>query len=194
MFHRLINSLMNLKFGQRLLQRFKIRQFRPIIWRILSLLLVVFSLFAFNLHKEYHSLTEIKFIKNEKAVQITMRLFTEDVDLGLKKHFERNFYLGTEKEISDTDKLLELYLNEKFTIIINNQITAYHFLGKEFEKDAMYLFMEINDIEAITSIMVKNSILTSIFSEQENIIKLNINDVNRSLILTKENNKGMLNF
>jgi len=185
---------MNIKLRSNSLQRFKIRKIRPITWRIPTMFLVLFSLLAFNLHKEYYSLTEINHNKTEKAVQITMRLFTNDIDLALKKHFEKTFELGTDNELAETDEFLKLYLNEKFRLSINNEITPYQFLGKEFEKDALYVFMEINDIDNIKNITVENSILTEVFVEQENIIKLTINDINKSLILTKENDKGMLNF
>ena len=172
----------------------KIRKIKRIVLQMLLVLVLITPLFAFNLHKEYHSLTNIDYNKKEKALQITMRLFTNDIDLALKKYFEKPIELGSINEIVDANKLLELYLNQKFILSINNEMTQYQFLGKEFEKDELYLYMEIKEIEKIEQISVQNAILTELFFEQENIIKLNINDQQKSIILTKENDKGMLKF
>lgn len=155
---------------------------------------LLISLTAFKLHKEYHSLTEINFNNKEKTIEITMRLFTNDLDLALLRHFEKNMELGTEKETSDANRSLEIYLNQKFLININNTPKVYQFLGKEFEKDEMYVYLEIQNIDKIQQISVQNSVLTEVYFEQENTIKLHINDLKESLILTKENDKGMLNF
>ncbi len=158
------------------------------------LVLILFSLLAFSLHKEYYSLTKIDYNQKEKAVQISMRLFTNDMELALSKQFEKALELGTKYEIADADKLFVFYLNQNFSISINGKQTPYQFLGKEFEKDAMFVYLEIKNIESIEQISVRNAILTKTFYEQENIVKLHINGRAKSLILTSTNDKGMLNF
>ena len=162
--------------------------------RFILLAVLVIPLLSFSLHKEYYSLTKIDYNKEEKALQITMRLFTNDMEYTLNKLFEKSLELGTTKEIDDANKLLEIYLNQKFSIHINEKSTSYKFIGKEFEKDLMYVYLESNTIENISHISIQNAILTESFPEQENIIKLNINSQRKSLILTKENDKGLLKF
>jgi len=149
---------------------------------------------AFNLHKEYFSLTKIDHNEKEQTLQITMRLFANDMDLALSKQFDQAIELGTEKEIADADILLETYLNQKFVIQINQERAVYQFIGKEFEKDAMYVYLEIKNITAIKEIEVSARMLQEEFPEQENIVKVNYKDVRRSLILTKQNDKGLLKF
>jgi len=173
---------------------FKIRQITR-IYRFISLMIaVLFLSTAFQLHKEYYSLTEINYNTNEKALQISMRLFIDDIDLALKKHYDKSIELGAEEETEDVDRFLRMYLNQKFVLNVNDIPTLYDYLGKEFEKDVMYVYLEVVDIDSIGKISVQNSVLTELFYEQENIIKLFINDLNKSMILTKENDKGMLKF
>lgn len=155
---------------------------------------VLFSLTAFQLHEEHYSLTEINYNTKENALQISMHLFTNDIDLALKKHYDKSIELGTEEEAEDADRFLRMYLNQKFVLNVNDIPILYDYLGKEFEKDVMYVYLEVADIDSISNITVQNSVLTELFYEQENIIKIFINDLNKSLILTKENDKGMLKF
>jgi len=158
------------------------------------LLVTILSTVSFTLHKEYFSLTKIDFNEKDQALQITMRIFTNDIDLALSKQFEKAIELGTTKEIANADKLLEIYLNQKFSVKLNKQMARYTYIGKEFEKDVMYVYLEITDIKEVNEIEIQAAMLIETFAEQENIVKLNINEQRKSLILTQQNDKGLLKF
>ncbi len=160
--------------------------------RVLIFLLI--PLLAFMLHKEYYSLTNIVFNPQEKSVQVTIRLFTDDMEFALKNQFEKAIELGTDREIKEADHLLELYLNQRFTIAINANKTPFAFIGKEFEKDVMYVYLEIPNISDIQQIEVRNAILIDSFSEQENIVKINYLTTRRSMILTQQHEKELIKF
>ena len=157
-------------------------------------MLLLFPLVAFSLHKEYYSLTKIDFNQKEKSVQVTMRLFANDLELALNKQYDKSVELGTKLEIAEADTFIELYLNQKFALTINGKDSPYVFLGKEFEKDVVYLYMEINNIPTIEQMSIRNSVLTEQFHEQENIVKVNANKQRKTFVLTKRNDKGMLKF
>lgn len=158
------------------------------------LLIMTIPLFAFGLHKYYISLTKIDFIEKEKSVQITMRFFIDDIEKTLESRFELELELATEKENEKSDMYLEKYISSKFEVIINQNITTYKYLGKEYENDIVFFYMEINDIDVINQISVQNRMLFEDFPDQQNFVKTNINNSKKTFILRKENDKEMLNF
>ena len=158
------------------------------------LLIMTIPLFAFGLHKYYISLTKIDFIEKEKSVQITMRFFIDDIEKTLESRYELELELATEKENEKSDMYLEKYISSKFEVIINQNITTYKYLGKEYENDIVFFYMEINDIEVINQISVQNRMLFEDFPDQQNFVKTNINNSKKTFILRKENDKEMLNF
>ena len=159
------------------------------------LVALLIPLFSLTPHKEYYSLTKIVFNKNEKALQITMQVFTNDLELSLSKQYAKALELGTAIEVSEANQLIEQYLLKNFEIKINdNSVLNYHFLGKEYENDRVFFYLEIKNIEIINSITIRNSVLMETYPEQENIIKLNINKQDKSLFLTSNNDKGKLKF
>ena len=158
------------------------------------LLIMTIPLFAFGLHKYYISLTKIDFIEKEKSVQITMRFFIDDIEKTLESRYELELELATEKENEKSDMYLEKYISSKFEVIINQNITTYKYLGKEYENDIVFFYMEINDIELINQISVQNRMLFEDFPDQQNFVKTNINNSKKTFILRKENDKEMLNF
>ena len=161
--------------------------------KILFLILVI-PLFAFGVHKYYISLTKIDFVEKEKSVQITMRFFIDDIEKTLEGRYKIELELATEEENKNANIYLEKYIASKFEIIIDQKVKSFKFLGKEYENDIVFFYLEITNIEMIKQISVQNRMLFEEFPDQQNFVKTNINKSKKTFILRKENDKEMLNF
>ena len=100
--------------------------------------------------------------------------------------------LATKSEHKKSGFYLETYIRQKFKVSIDDKNQAYTYLGKEYENDLVYIYLEIENVAQINKIEVQNSMLIEEFSEQQNFIKLNIAGVQRTFILIKANDKEML--
>jgi len=160
-------------------------------FKILFILLIV-PLFAFTAHKYYISLIKVEYKTESKSIQVTMRIFIDDLQEAINKTYNKNFELGESDKKNDIDTLINNYIKNNFVIKINSQNKNYLFLGKEDEKDVIFLYLEVENIESIQSIEIKNSMLMDVFPEQKNIIKLTINDTKKTFLLTKEKDKDLL--
>ena len=158
------------------------------------LLLLVLPLFAFGLHEYYISLTKIEFVPEQKALQVTMKVFIDDLERALEKRNEVTLKLGTEWEDKRAEAFMERYLAQKFQIWINEKERYFEYLGKEYENDVVFLYLEIKDVEDIRSIEVRNAILVEEFPSQLNYIKINVGKEIHTRILSKENDKELLKF
>jgi len=156
--------------------------------------LLIIPLLAFSAHKYYVSMTKIKYVKEEEAIQITMRFFIDDVEKTLNNRFKKDFKLATTEEDKEADKFINLYIHQKFEVKINNQLIEYTFLGKEYKNDIVFFYLESTDIHNINSIEIKNSMLFEMFEEQQNFIKIYMNDQIKTMVLMRQNDKEMLKF
>ncbi|MEJ2113605.1 MAG: hypothetical protein P8X62_07930 [Flavobacteriaceae bacterium] len=159
----------------------------------MGLLFILASSFT-DVHKYYISLTQIDYIKDSKSVQITMNLFLDDFDVALQKTFGKNFNLSSKEELENSNGYIEEYLEDHFEIKIDSKSLNVNYLGKEYEGDIIYLYIEIENVKTISTVEVTNNMLIDFFPDQKNLIKLKINDKFDSLLLTKKNDKGLLNF
>jgi len=159
-----------------------------------TIILLIIPLFAFSAHKYYISLTKIDYIKDKKEVQITMRFFIDDIENTLQNRFNITLELATKQENKKANFYLETYITQKFKVNINDEDKVYRYLGKEYDNDVVFFYLEIPDIENINKIVVQNSMLFEEFEEQENYVKLNINNTKKTFILIKANDKEMLKF
>lgn len=158
------------------------------------LLFISVGLLSFNVHKYYLSLTQIKFKEEQKSVQIIINVFMDDIELALNKDYNIDLQLTTKKELKDNDVYFEKYLKDKLQFKINGESKDYNYLGKEYDGDLVFFYLEIENITSITNIEVTNKILTFHFPTQQNLIKSKVGEKNKSVLLTKENANSILNY
>lgn len=147
-------------------------------------------------HKFYVSVTNIEYVEDQRAFQITTRIFIDDLEEVLNTRYDIDAALTTDKELADIDTYISKYLKNKILIRINGELIPFKFLGKEYRDDLVVCYLEIEqvDLSALRSIEVTNDVLTELFEEQQNVVHLKIAGTKKSFILVRENNKGMLNL
>lgn len=155
-------------------------------------LLLIMPMLALGVHKHYISLTKVDFIKEKEVIQVTMKFFIDDIELALENRHGEAMELTTKEENKMADKFLEGYIRQKFTVWVNEEEKAYSYLGKEYENNEVFFYLELKNISDIKTIEVENSMLFEEFEEQQNFIKLKIENVQKTFILVKANNKEKL--
>ena len=162
--------------------------------KILLVILVLPLLSYTTAHKFYVTVTQVNYIKEKQSVQIISRIFIDDFEELIRQRYDEDITLDASKEEMQIDFYIERYLQEKMQIKINDSIKKLVFIGKEYEDDIIYCYLEIENIKAIKSFEITNQILFDLFEEQQNIVKTNINSKNKSFILISQNDKVVLNF
>ncbi|KJD33516.1 peptidase E [Tamlana nanhaiensis] len=159
------------------------------------ILLSVFMLLSFTTwHKYYLSVTQVNYIQSKEALQITSRIFIDDLEQALRKNYDKSVTLTGINQPEAGDVLIEKYLNQKFTLKVNNNPTTYHFIGKEYDGDIVRCYLEVENVKNIKTLHISNTILFDVYKEQQNIIKTKINGKQKSKVLTTSNRSFVLNF
>ncbi|NNT71890.1 hypothetical protein HKT18_06650 [Flavobacterium sp. IMCC34852] len=162
------------------------------MFKSVVLLLFFFGLSSMAAHRFYVAIYQIDFVPQKKRVEITTRIFMDDLNEAVTKAYKKNTNIGTEKETPEDTALLKKYLNENFKLTINGKPKAYNYISSEVESNVVICYLSIKEIIKISSIQVENSILTEVHSEQQNIIQFNNNGKKQNLLLSSSITKGML--
>ncbi|NNF19448.1 MAG: hypothetical protein HKN61_06690 [Flavobacteriaceae bacterium] len=160
------------------------------------LLLFLLPLFAFTAHKFYVSVTMVEYSEKEKALQLTSRIFIDDLDKLLSERYGIKAALATKKESPQADFYIDKYLRSKIVFRIDGKPVPYKFLGKEYKDDLVICYIEVPDVELdkVKTLEIQNDLLTDLFEEQQNIVHFKLRGQKKSFVLIRENNKGMLNL
>ena len=156
---------------------------------------VLISLFSFSeIHKFYISVTQIEYVKEKKSVQIVMRIFIDDLEKLLRERYDNNITLNEAKGEKQIDSYIDKYITKKVLIRINENLTDFKFLGKEYEDDIVFCYLEIENVSEISNFEISNNLFFEVFKEQQNVIKTDINAQNDSFVLTSQKNKAEVSF
>lgn len=162
--------------------------------KAISLLFVMLFLCSFSVHKFYVSVMQIDHVPSKKRVEITSRIFIDDLEKALTKKHNKNINLTSSRELPDADVLIEGYLKEKVKIFINNKPQNITFLARELEGDVLILYTKIAISKKINTFEIYNSLLTEVYQDQQNIVHTNINSNKKSILLTNTELKEKIDY
>jgi hypothetical protein len=137
---------------------------------------------------------QINYAPEKEMLQITSRIFADDLNKALEKKYTKKHYLGTNKESPEDLVLLKKYLSENLIIKVNGQSKAMNFLSKEMEGDVLICYLSIKDISKLKSLEVHNAVLVDWDSEQQNITHFTILGTKQSFLFTASSTERMLKF
>ncbi len=160
-------------------------------------LILVLPLFAFTVaHKFYISVTHVGYSEKEDALQITTRVFIDDINTVLSERYGISSKLGSDDASKIDDEYFEKYLRTKFLVEINEKTVQYEIIGKKYDDDMIICYLEVPKINLpkVTSIAIVTEMLTDLFDEQQNVVHIKLMDKKKSFVLLKTDAKGMLNL
>jgi len=153
------------------------------------------SLSSFVFHKFYMGIFQVNYVAEKKMVQITSRIFVDDLNNGIEKKYHKKTFIGTEKETQADLDLLKRYLSENFSIKIDGQPKTIIFLSKEMEADdVLVCYSKITGVEKLKTLEITNTILTDWNAEQQNITHISAFGTKRSVLFTESSRKEVLKY
>lgn len=158
------------------------------------LIFTVLFLSSFAVHKFYVSVTQVDYVPSKKRVEITSRIFIDDFEKALNKKYNKKINLTSTRELPEAEELIKAYLKEKIKISINKKPQEIEFLARELEGDVLILYTKIAISKKINTFEIYNSLLTEVYSDQQNIVHTNINGNKKSLLMTNTSSKEKIDF
>ena len=152
------------------------------------------TLTSFSVHKFYVALYQVNYAPEKKMLQITTRIFVDDLNSAVGKKYSKKINLGAENESVDDVNFLKKYFSEKFYIKVNGQTKPILFLSKEMEGDVLICYFSMKEIQKINSLEIYNAVITEGNAEQQNIMHFNVSGVKNTLLFTESTSKGMLKY
>lgn len=160
------------------------------------LILLALPLLAFAAHKFYLSVTHVDYSEKDDSLQITTRIFIDDLEAVLLERYDTETNLATDMETDAAGDLIEKYLHSRFMVRVNGEDRPFQFLGKKYDNDVVVCYLEVPELglPRLKSLEVQNDILTDLFEEQKNVVHFQIKGEKKSFVLVRENDKGMLKW
>ncbi len=147
---------------------------------------------SFGFHKFYVSIYQINYNQKNKRIEITSRIFVDDLNTVLFKKYNQKTHLGEVLESQEDLELMKKYLLDNISIKINGQKKALNFLSKEMENNVLIGYYNIKNISSIKTFEIQNTSLLELNPDQQNIIQTTFYKKKETLLLTPSTTVGVL--
>jgi len=131
----------------------------------------LFLLFWLNIfHPFYVSVTEIVHNKTTGTVQVSIRIFFDDLEKALEKKYKKNVNILKPANRKEVDDLMTAYIKEHLKISVNGKALDLKYQGYEIEEDAAWCYFETSKVKMVKQLDIANDILFEQHSAQSNMI------------------------
>lgn len=146
----------------------------------------------FFLHPFYMSVTEIRHNPSHKSLEISCRIFADDLENTLKKQSHVTFDIIKPKNRVQVDSLIARYIAQHFQIKVDGKTLAPRYLGYKIEEDAAWCFFECTGVPVVKKVELMDNILYEAHESQSHMIHVIVNDKRQSTKL--DNPKATASF
>ena len=145
-------------------------------------------------HPFYISVCQIDYNSDADTLEMSFRIFIDDLELALESMGTGRLRLGTEQEAEKADEYIGRYLDRHIELEVNGLPVEAAFLGKEVDTDAIWCYLEIVDVTVLDSLSIKNTLLLETFEDQVNLVHVKANDQKKSLVFNRLQISETLDF
>ncbi len=163
------------------------------IFLLFYLVLFIETGFA-SAHPFYLSLCQIDYNAENHSLEISVKIFADDLLNALRERKQTDLHLGEQQENPKTNEYVFNYLKDNLSIKTDNTPVTISYVGKEMEDSAVWCFLEVTDVASFSKIQVTDQILTEIYDSQSNVVQVNNKGKILNLLLKKDNPSGELSF
>jgi hypothetical protein len=160
-----------------------------------EIMITLFCSFLLILHPIHLSVSEINYSEKDKALQITSRIFIDDLETSIRKKLNQ-----PELDIlhpnggQTTDQLVSVYINDHFKVKLDNKPQKLRYLGHEIEDAAIICYIEIEKVKKFKTIEVLNNIIHETHEDQSNLVHVTYKGAVKSLRLLRDKPADILTF
>ncbi|MFY0625371.1 MAG: hypothetical protein JXR07_03680 [Reichenbachiella sp.] len=158
-------------------------------------IIVLLSYMNGMMHAFHISISEIKHNTETKTLDISQKIFLDDLEEGLILWSgERSVDVTNPKDPEKLDSLIASFVLTNFEVEVDEKRQVPKFLGARSKDDVMMVFLQVDRIKKFKTISIKNSVLMELFMDQINLVHITKDDELKSIKLDTNNSWGKISW
>ncbi len=146
-------------------------------------------------HDFHVSILNMEYNAKSKNLECSFKIFIDDLEKALMENGAPKLNLNTKTEHAKTNYYIVAYLRKHFKVKQNGSNVTYNVIGKEYEEDVCWVYVETDKVKDMSSLLVRNTLLFNTFSDQANIVHVKHPDKGKkSVFLRVGEPEGTVHF
>ena len=128
----------------------------------------------------------IDYAPDQKLFNVFLRIYFDDflLDSGIKTADQKNLDFSANNKY--THEVMASYVNDRISISVNKRQIPAELGEMSLSDNELRMNLFFSSAKKVSSITVKNLIMTSLYSDQANMIIVKVNDFEEGVKLTAE--------
>lgn len=131
-------------------------------------------------HPFYVSVTEITHNAKTQSVEISCRMFYDDLEHVLEKQYHTKLDIVKPANKDQLNKLLNDYIHQHLVIKVDGKVLNPAYVGYEIQEDGAWTYLEVKGVPKAQKIEVHDDLLFIEHAEQINMIHVTVNGQRKS--------------
>jgi len=145
-------------------------------------------------HPFYIAVTEINHNAKDQTLEITCKMFADDLEQILEKKYKTQLDISLAKDRPAFDKYIPDYMAMHLSLAVDGKAVALSYVGFEQEKESAFCYFQVSHVPALKKLDIVNSILHDFKQEQINIIHVTVQGKRQSTKLEYPQTKAAFGF
>lgn len=165
-------------------------------FRFIPLLALLFCMNnAMALPHPFHvSLTEIRMNTGKGNVEVSCRMFTDDLQQAVRKLYISKADLRKTPDDETVNRYVFEYIRSNLSITIGDARISLQWVGYENEEEYTWCYLESTGVMITNAVLVLNTLLFDVNTEQVNMIHCYKDEVRKSTKLDQPENEAVFEF
>lgn len=147
-----------------------------------------------DFHPFHVSVTEINHNAADKTLEVTCKIFTDDFEGVLAKNYKAKVDLINPPNKAAMDTLVKKYILSHLSVKANGKPVKFSYLGYEHDKEAVFAYLEVENVQAVSAFTINNNLMYDFFDDQVNIMHVFVGGNRKSTKLSYPETEASVNF
>jgi hypothetical protein len=125
-------------------------------------------------HPFYVSVTEFNHNQKDRTLEISCKMFADDFENALKAQSKTPVDISNPGDTAQLNKAAFEYLVKHLQLKINGRQVTIQFIGLEKENEAVWCYMQVNNVAGVSRLDVRNNLLYDMFKDQISIMHVSV--------------------
>lgn len=145
-------------------------------------------------HPFYVSMTDINYNDNTKSLEISVRIFTDDLENTLRKYHKEKIDILHPANQEQMNSYVNDYIQQHLQMKVNDKTAALNFIGYEQQSESIWTYFEVINVDKVTKVSITNNLLHDYNTNQINMMHIKVKNQEQSNKLNYPDTFALFSF
>ena len=126
------------------------------------------------IHPFFVSMTDINYNDNNKSLEMSVRIFTDDFENTLRKYHQDKIDILHPANQEQMNVYVKDYIQQHLQMKVDDKAVQLSFVGYEQQSESIWTYFEVNKVDKVKKVEIVNNLLHDYNTNQINMMHIKV--------------------